>query len=597
MVNATSKSSRMIGYYQLHPYIIPLPSTMSLELTEDDELIILANPAFWACISHEEAVAQIRHISDSKMAASKLRDMALAYGNKEEISVIVIYLLNSSHLVSRRKLPAKDGEDEDSPLLRSSSHLKHSSTTKLSRPKTFHGEADLQHYSTASLGRVKEAATTGVKGPTIKHTKSVKELYSKPAAVEQQPKIFTSSRDDSHISTQQDTSPQTEVKKKPLKQNKEQWEMSTKNNFSDHRGQKSSVRSETSQPTKQAPFVQSQIKHTSHDPQLLSHDPKPSSRDPKLSSHDPKPSSRGPKLSSRDPKPSSVDPKLSSHDPKLSSRDPKPSSLDPKLSSHDPKLSSRDPKPSSLDPKPSSHDPKLSSRDPKPSSLDPKPSSHDPKLSSRDPKPSSLDTKSLSRDPKPSSLDPKPSSHDFPSLSHSSSHSTVADQDSAEAQSLNESANPTWFESLPPMQFGDIYGDDTFGLELGMLSETMPTSTDSNVVLGRRSVDQGWGGRSRSYTAPQADIRATDQEQAKANFNFDELLAGLDNAWMTSIPPFPEDNNSTSYDTTATKSTMKREDSLFLDNSTLMEQFDQPVNDKELNDLITQLSDFVNDTS
>ena len=190
---------------------------------------------------------------------------------------------------------------------------------------------------------------------------------------------------------------------------------------------------------------------------------------------------------------------------------------------------------------------------------------------------------------------PQPS-HDFQSLSHSSSFSTVADQETSEAQSLNESANPTWFESLPPVQFGDSYGADTFGLELGMITEAMLSSTDTNVVLGKRDVDQDWGMRTTSYTAPQSSMN-TDREQAKANFNFDELMAGLDNAWMTSIPSLPDNNNFTTDYTPATKSTMPREDSMFLDNSTLMEQFDQPVDDKELNDLITQLSEFVNDTS
>lgn len=496
MVNATSKSSRLIGCYQLHPHVIPLPSMMSLQLTENDELIILANAAFWACVSHEEAVACVRNIGDSKMAASKLRDMAMAYGSKEEISVIVIYL-NSSCSVSRHILSASDGEDESSPSLRSNHQLKRSLTSKLSRPKTFHGEADLPHFvSTASLGRTKVAATTDVKDPPIKSklSTSVKELYSKPAAqVEQQ--SATPTPDDRHINMLKDTSMQDEVKKKPLKaevkkkpleaeikkkpleaevkkkplgQNSGEWDTDTENDdfdFNDQHGQVSSTVPERNPPIKQAPFVQSQFK-ASQTNQM------------KYASHYPQPS------------------------------------------------------------------------------------------------------------------------NDFQSLSHSSSFSTVAaDQENSEAQSLNESANPTWFESLPPVQLSDSYGDDTFGLELGMISEAMLGSTDTNVVLGKRSVDQEWGMRTRSYTAPQSSMMNTDQEQAKANFNFDELMAGLDSTWMTSIPSLPEDNNLSTDHTMATKSSMPREDSMFLDNSTLMEQFDQPVDDQELDNLITQLSDFVNDTS
>ena len=485
MVNAASKSSRLIGYYQLHPYIIPLPSTMSLQLTDDDEFIVLANAAFWACTSHEEAVAHIRHIDDAKMAASKLRDLALAYGSKEEVSIIVIYLSHSKHSISRHILSASDGKDKNSPLLRSGSNLKHSSTSKLSRPKTFHGEADL-HYNTASLSRFKQATTTDTIEPSIKHghSKSVKDLYSKPSAQIEQPKMITShSSDDNLVKTKfQDANPRAGVKKKPLEQ-KEAWKTGTK----DDNRQTSSIGLESNPLTKTPlEFKTSQnnqsklYKPSLHGPQLLSHEPQPTSHDPQPISHD-----------------------------------------------------------------------------------------------------------------------PQPTAHNFQSLSHGSSYSTVADQDSVEAQSLNESANPTWFESLPPMQLGDSYGNDPFGLELGMISETMPNSTtDSNVVLSKRDVDQGWATRNRSSTVPHSSTRRDmDREQAKANFNFDELLTGLNNTWMTTIPSLPENDSSTGKQPGATKSMMTREDSLFLDNSTLMEQFDQPVDESELNDLIAQLNNFVNDTS
>lgn len=462
MVNATSKSSRLIGCYQLHPYVIPLPSTMSLQLTEDDEFIVLANAAFWACTSHEEVVAHVRHISNAKMAASKLRDMALAYGNKEEVSIIVIYLSGSGQFMSHHASVSS----EDSPLLHH--HIKCTTTSKLSRPKTFHGESDL-YYSTVSLDRTKQLqdTTTYVVNPSIErsHSKSVKELYSKPAGQVKQPKMIASSPpDDNYVNTFKDTSQQEiEVKKKPLEQNDAEWKTPTENTGV-HHGQAFSTGLESNPSAKQTLI---QFKTPYNNP--ISHNSQP------VVSHDPQP--------------------VASH------------GFQP--------------------------------------------------------------------------LD----------LSHSSSYSTVTDHDSTEAQSLNESANPTWFKSLPPIEFG---GNDTFGLELDMISG-MPSSSDSNVVLGKRNVDKGWGTRARSYTQPES-MRNTDREQAKVDFNFDELLAGLSNTWMTS---FPESNDSKNEHTPATKSTMKREDSLFLDNSTLMEQFDQPSGDQdeELNKLISQLSDFVSDTS
>ena len=470
MVNATSKSSRLIGYYQLQPYVIPLPSTMSIELTDDDEFIVMANAAFWACFTHEEVVAHVRHIDDAKMAASKLRDLGLGYGNKEEVSIIVIYLLHGKHSTSRYKL-ASNGKDKDSPLLRSGTHLKQSGTNKLSRPKTFHGEADL-HYSTASLSRIKQASKTDTIEPSIKqnYSKSVKDLSLKPALqAKQQPESITShSFDGNLVRTLQDT---TLAPKEPLEQ---KWESGTEDDISDHGQLKASSTGLESNPTTaQTQFKTSQNNNTkpTSDPHLLSHKSQSASHD--------------------------------------------------------------------------------------------------------------LQTLS----------------HDLTSISNGSSYSNIADQDSTEDQSLNESANPTWFESLPPMELGNSCVDDTFGLELGMLTEMMPNSTDDNVVLGIRDVDQGWPTRNRSYTQPQSNMRDTEQEQAKANFNFDELIAGLNNAWMTSIPLLPESNSPTSKQPGTAKSLMSREDSFFLDNSSLMEQFDQPVNDDELNDLITQLSDFVNDTS
>jgi len=464
---------------------------MSLQLTEDDEFIVLANAAFWACTSHEEVVAHVQHIGDAKMAASKLRDMVLAYGNKEEVSIIVIHLSDSGQFTSHH---ASVSGDEDSPLVHH--YTKRTTTSKLSRPKTFHGESDL-HFNTASLGRTKQDTTTHVMNPSIEHghSKSVKVLYSKPAAqVEQQPEVISPPPpdDDSHVNTLKDNSSQeVEVKKKP--QNDVEWTTPKESGTNNHHKQTFSIGSESNPPVKQTPVAQSQFKTSYDNPvsqPVISHDPQP----------------------------------VISHDPQL-------------VASHDPQP-----------------------------------------LASRDPQPVV--------------------SPGFRSLSHSSSYSTITDHDSTGAQSLNESANPTWFESLPPIEFGDSFGDDTFGLELDMISR-VPNFSDSNVVLGKRNVDQGWGTRTRSYTQPASSMRNTDREQAKANFNFDELLAGLSNTWMTVMPSFPENNDSKNEHVPAAKSTMKQEDSLFLDNLTLMEQFDQPSGDQdeELNDLISQLSNFASNTS
>ncbi|EGG07364.1 uncharacterized protein MELLADRAFT_22293, partial [Melampsora larici-populina 98AG31] len=87
--------SRSFGYFHVHPAINSKPSVQTIELSEDDELIIIANAGIWSHITYQAAVdvarAQNRK-ADPMMAAQKLRDLALSYGAESNLMVMVVAL-------------------------------------------------------------------------------------------------------------------------------------------------------------------------------------------------------------------------------------------------------------------------------------------------------------------------------------------------------------------------------------------------------------------------------------------------------------------------------------------------------------------------
>ncbi|KAG0139944.1 hypothetical protein CROQUDRAFT_53997 [Cronartium quercuum f. sp. fusiforme G11] len=87
--------SRSFGYFHVHPAINAKPSVQTIELSEDDEFIIIANAGLWAHMTYQAAVdvarAQNRK-ADPMMAAQKLRDLALSYGAESNLMVMVVAL-------------------------------------------------------------------------------------------------------------------------------------------------------------------------------------------------------------------------------------------------------------------------------------------------------------------------------------------------------------------------------------------------------------------------------------------------------------------------------------------------------------------------
>ncbi len=99
--------TRAFGDFVFHPYVTIVPHTHSFDMTKDDEFIILACDGVWDIVSDEfavelvgETLKEIRRDhpdwNDAKrlcFAASRLRDYSFANGSTDNISVIVVELV------------------------------------------------------------------------------------------------------------------------------------------------------------------------------------------------------------------------------------------------------------------------------------------------------------------------------------------------------------------------------------------------------------------------------------------------------------------------------------------------------------------------
>lgn len=96
-------NSRLLGCSFLFPHVIPEPHVTSVNLHDDDQVIIIANHGLWKYVSYQEAVDEVIDIPDPVLAAKKLQDLAQGYGSKESIGVLVVKLLLSDKERNRMK--------------------------------------------------------------------------------------------------------------------------------------------------------------------------------------------------------------------------------------------------------------------------------------------------------------------------------------------------------------------------------------------------------------------------------------------------------------------------------------------------------------
>ncbi|KAI8371608.1 uncharacterized protein BYT42DRAFT_595079 [Radiomyces spectabilis] len=83
--------SRSFGYFNLIPVVNANPYISLIELTENDEFVIMASRGLWERMSYQTAVDIARTERDDLMAAAqKLRDFALTYGADDNVMVMII---------------------------------------------------------------------------------------------------------------------------------------------------------------------------------------------------------------------------------------------------------------------------------------------------------------------------------------------------------------------------------------------------------------------------------------------------------------------------------------------------------------------------
>ncbi|KAJ7463487.1 hypothetical protein B0H11DRAFT_1734612 [Mycena galericulata] len=88
LVNGEVDISRAFGFYHL-PIIIARPDIVTYDLTELDELVIIANRALWDYVSYQTAVDIAREM-EPMIAAQKLRDFAIGCGFEGSTMIMVI---------------------------------------------------------------------------------------------------------------------------------------------------------------------------------------------------------------------------------------------------------------------------------------------------------------------------------------------------------------------------------------------------------------------------------------------------------------------------------------------------------------------------
>ncbi|KAI0225465.1 cysteinyl-tRNA synthetase [Massospora cicadina] len=91
LLNGELEISRGFGHFPLLPLVNANPSVQVVELTENDEFVILGTRSLWDHMPYQTAVDVARMELDNLMvAAQKVRDFAIAYGADASIAVMII---------------------------------------------------------------------------------------------------------------------------------------------------------------------------------------------------------------------------------------------------------------------------------------------------------------------------------------------------------------------------------------------------------------------------------------------------------------------------------------------------------------------------
>lgn len=90
-LNGEHRVSRGFGYFDMIPVMNANPYVATIELTENDEFVIMASKGLWERMNYQTAVDVARTEKDDLMAAAqKLRDFAITYGAEKDLMVMII---------------------------------------------------------------------------------------------------------------------------------------------------------------------------------------------------------------------------------------------------------------------------------------------------------------------------------------------------------------------------------------------------------------------------------------------------------------------------------------------------------------------------
>ena len=65
----------------MYPHVIPDPHTVTVDLQEKDEFLILANQGLWKYVSYTEAIEEVYNIGNPVVAAKRLQVIHIDWKN------------------------------------------------------------------------------------------------------------------------------------------------------------------------------------------------------------------------------------------------------------------------------------------------------------------------------------------------------------------------------------------------------------------------------------------------------------------------------------------------------------------------------------
>jgi serine/threonine protein phosphatase PrpC len=82
--------SRSLGDPRLKPYISSEPRVVEGYLGRENDYVVLACDGVWDVLSPKDVIKTVRSVREPQAAAAKIKEMALDFGSKDNISVVVL---------------------------------------------------------------------------------------------------------------------------------------------------------------------------------------------------------------------------------------------------------------------------------------------------------------------------------------------------------------------------------------------------------------------------------------------------------------------------------------------------------------------------